>query len=1205
MKLRTYSRTALTLLLAFWLTAAALPAPPAFGQDDAPPPGGKGNKLAEYLPGEVLVRFRPGAEAADIPVKESREMTLPAMRVLGREVGTIAARIENVEGFEILEGLRLARVRPEDTLRAVAAFNARPDVLYAEPNYIWRTQALPNDTRLGDLWALRNTGQVGFNDVVGAQQAGTPGEDIDAELAWNTTTGSQSVVVAVIDEGIDITHGDLAPNIWTNPLDPLDGIDNDGNGFADDSNGWDFHNNNRTVYDGTPDDPTTPNINESEIDSHGTHVAGIIGARGNNGRGVVGVNWQVSIMSLKAIGPDGGLTSNFIKAYNYVKGMRDRGINVRVINNSYGGIGFSQSSFDAISRLNDAGVLFVAASGNDALDNYGFPKYPSDYDLPNVLNVAATDRFGQMAVFSNFGARAISIGAPGRGILSTTPHNFPISQVGSVDPDGSTYDFFSGTSMATPEVSGAAALLLSVFPNISVKNLRGALAFSGDLLPSLQGKTTTGRRLNVNKALQSAVDSTAPAAPADFHITSQSGRSVTFAWTAPGDDGGSGTASDYDFFFITTTGTRLLLPTTLLPAVAFSAQSATVTLPYRNFSGTVELRTYDDAGNTSSVTAPVTLTQNAATDPYVVTQGAAEALSAGGTPLGMVGDDVVKDNVALPFAFPYFGTTKTTVNVSTNGALYFTPVPRKEDGTGDDSFSSVIGLRGQAIIAGLWDDLRTDKGGNVFMLQPGPGRVIFRWQAVTFNTPLTATTSRGENPVNFEIELRSDGTIITRYGAAQTSPTNTKLFPVVGIGSGEPDAYGVATHTSEFVLKSLTNAPTVTFSPRPSGGTTTPTVQLDTAAASVSEGASSVTVNVTRTDASAPGSVEYATSGGTADSAKDYTLLLGRLDFAAGETTKPLTVLLTDDVFAEGSETLQLTLSNAVGMALGTPSSATITVTDNDSVTGLSPVRNEAFNANFFVRQHYLDFFSREPDAGGLAHWTNVANGCGDSDLLVCRINVSGAFFLSTEFEQTGYLVERAYKAAYGNATGNSTLGGTAHTLPVPIIRFEEFLPDTQRIGRGVVVLAPGWEALLESNKQAYFLEFVQRPRFTADYPAVFSPAQFVDQLNTRAGGPLDATERQALINELTANNTTSGRASVLRKVAEDASLFGAERNRAFVLMQYFGYLRRNPNGGQDTDHTGYEFWLNNLNNFNGNFVQAELVKAFITSDEYIKRFGN
>ncbi|HEV2863612.1 MAG TPA: choice-of-anchor B family protein [Pyrinomonadaceae bacterium] len=259
----------------------------------------------------------------------------------------------------------------------------------------------------------------------------------------------------------------------------------------------------------------------------------------------------------------------------------------------------------------------------------------------------------------------------------------------------------------------------------------------------------------------------------------------------------------------------------------------------------------------------------------------------------------------------------------------------------------------------------------------------------------------------------------------------------------------------------------------------------------------------------------------------------------------------------------------------------------------------------FFVRQHYRDFFSREPDEPGQGFWTGVIESCMGNDQCreVRRVNVSGAFFLSIEFQQTGYLIERMYKASYGDATGTSTLGGTPHTLTVPVVRFEEFLPDTQRIGQGVAVLQPGWEAQLDANKTAFAQEFVQRPRFTAAFPSSMTPAEFVDQLNARAGNPLDANERQALVGELTNNNTTSGRASVLRKVAEDPTLEAAEKNRAFVLIEYFGYLRRDPNEGQDTDYTGYDFWLGNLEKAGGNFVQAELVKAFITSDEYRNRF--
>jgi hypothetical protein len=224
----------------------------------------------------------------------------------------------------------------------------------------------------------------------------------------------------------------------------------------------------------------------------------------------------------------------------------------------------------------------------------------------------------------------------------------------------------------------------------------------------------------------------------------------------------------------------------------------------------------------------------------------------------------------------------------------------------------------------------------------------------------------------------------------------------------------------------------------------------------------------------------------------------------------------------------------------------------------------------------------------------------------VKRINVSAAFFLSIEFQQTGYLVERIYKAAYSDGQGTSTFGGV-HQLAVPIVSFNEFLPDTQEIGQGVIVGQTGWETVLENNKQAFTAEFVQRSRFTTAYPTSLTPTQFVNKLFTNAGLPLSGTDYTQAINDFggagnTANNTA--RASALRRVAENSTLQQQEFNRAFVLMQYFGYLRRNPNDAPDSDYTGYDFWLTKLNQFNGNFQNADMVKAFISSTEYRQRFG-
>jgi hypothetical protein len=267
-----------------------------------------------------------------------------------------------------------------------------------------------------------------------------------------------------------------------------------------------------------------------------------------------------------------------------------------------------------------------------------------------------------------------------------------------------------------------------------------------------------------------------------------------------------------------------------------------------------------------------------------------------------------------------------------------------------------------------------------------------------------------------------------------------------------------------------------------------------------------------------------------------------------------------------------------------------------DLPNGVPGGQNLADNSTFFVAQHYRDFLSREPDTSGLNFWTNEIESCGADAVCrdVKRNNVSAAFFLSIEFQETGYLVYRLYKSAFGNVAGT----------PVPV-RFQQFFPDTQEIGRGLVVGQGAWQAQLEANKQAFALKFVQRPEFLARYPSTLSPTQFVDALNANAGGVLDATERANLINELTANNTNTGRASVLRKVAEDANLVQQEFNRAFVLMQYFGYLRRNPNDPPDADFTGYNFWLGKLNEFNGNHIAAEMIRAFLTSIEYRQRFGS
>jgi hypothetical protein len=383
-----------------------------------------------------------------------------------------------------------------------------------------------------------------------------------------------------------------------------------------------------------------------------------------------------------------------------------------------------------------------------------------------------------------------------------------------------------------------------------------------------------------------------------------------------------------------------------------------------------------------------------------------------------------------------------------------------------------------------------------------------------------------------------------------------------------------------------------------------PSVQLSSSSYAVSEGTPSgvpgagvgvVQITVTRTgDTAGESFVNYATTDGTASERKDYLAALGRIRFGPGETTKTFDILITDDAFAEGPETFNVTLSNAVGSTLGATSSAVVNINSNDGANGPSPVKDASFNTEFFVRQQYADFLNRIPDTSGLNFWINNIESCGADQACraVRRVDTSAAFFLSIEFQETGYLVYRTHKAAFGNLAGK----------PVPIV-LRDFLSDTRRIGDGVVVGVGNWQQQLEANKVAYFTEFVTRTAFTNAYPLTQTAAQYVDALFQKAGVVPTAGERQAAINAFGAGGT-AGRAAALRSVAESETLRAAEFNRAFVLLQYIGYLRRDPDAAPDSNFDGYNFWLGKLNQFNGDFRAAEMVRAFISSIEYTERFG-
>jgi subtilisin family serine protease len=376
--------------------------------------------------------------------------------------------------FEVLRGLGmqgqvLVRSYGASLAAAAARLNADSRVANYELDGQHQVESVPNDANFSSLWGLRNTGQ----------NSGTAGDDIRAADAWNLTTGSRNVVVAVIDTGVDYNHSDLAANMWTNPNEAA----NNGAGFVGDVHGYNFFGDNGNPFDDN---------------GHGTHVAGTIGAVGNNGRGVTGVNWAVSIMALKTLGADGsGYTSDAIRAVNYATMMRTQyGVNVRVINASWGGTGADAELDAAIRAAGAAGILFVSAAGNAGTNNDATPTYPANTNSSNVIAVAATDNSDRLAYFSNYGVRTVALAAPGVSIYSTAP--------------GGAYRYMSGTSMATPHVAGVAALAWSLVPNATVAQVRDALIRGVDQVPSLAGKVASGGRLNAVQSLRLLQPSNSP-----------------------------------------------------------------------------------------------------------------------------------------------------------------------------------------------------------------------------------------------------------------------------------------------------------------------------------------------------------------------------------------------------------------------------------------------------------------------------------------------------------------------------------------------------------------------------------------------------------------------------------------------------------------------------------------------------------------------
>jgi subtilisin family serine protease len=403
------------------------------------------------------------------------------------------------------------RATSEKTARLAETLSRDPRVEYIEANLILHTNRTPNDPRFSELYGLHNTGT----------QGGRAGADISAVKAWDVSTGSRKVLVGVIDTGIDYNHSDIKPNYWRNPGESgvdsegkdkaTNGVDDDGNGYVDDFRGWNFVDN--------TNDPADDN-------GHGTHCAGTIGGAGDDGHGVVGVNWQVSLVAAKFLDADGsGTLDDAVKAIEYTTA-----IGVDMSSNSWGGGGFSETMDAAIREAEIKNILFIAAAGNDTSDNDRDPHYPSSYEGDNIIAVAATDRADRIASFSSYGATSVDVGAPGVGILSTFP--------------GGRFERLSGTSMATPHVTGVAALIKSVYPAAKAAEIKARILNTTDRIPALEGKTLTGGRVNAFAALEN--DVVPPNEVTALQITNPGISALYLEFAAAGDDGSSGEASRYE-----------------------------------------------------------------------------------------------------------------------------------------------------------------------------------------------------------------------------------------------------------------------------------------------------------------------------------------------------------------------------------------------------------------------------------------------------------------------------------------------------------------------------------------------------------------------------------------------------------------------------------------------------------------------------------
>jgi subtilisin family serine protease len=802
----------LHFLLLLGLAAVCLVAVPSTAQ----PPSRTG-----YRPDTVLVAFKSETPHA---------ARLQAVRRHGLEIAS-EPQSRYVAKLRIPPGLLRRGVSVKSVLDRL---RKDPTVRVAEPDHEHTLTAIPNDPRFGELWGLHNTGQSG----------GTPDADIDAPEAWEITTGSEDVVVAVIDTGVDYNHPDLTENILR---------DGDGNVV-----GYDYRNN-----DADPMDDH----------DHGTHCAGTIGARGNNGIGVTGVTHRVKIMPLKFLGADGfGSTSAAIQCIDFA---REHG--AHIMSNSWGGDHFSILLLEAIQRARDAGILFVAGAGNDGRNSDRSPFYPANYNQhsDNVISVANSTRNDTLSSTSNFGANTVDIAAPGHQILSTVR--------------GGGYASFSGTSMACPHVAGAAALLLSRYPAASSAELKLRLLANVDQPVGLEGKVATGR-LNVHTALED--DGTPPGTPTNFQRTQRATTALGLRWTASGDDGLTGSAYQFD----------LRYSTTPIDAAGFAAAARAPGLPVPAPSGSTHdyllmglspdtryylaLRAIDNVGNLSELATlgPVGTLAVPADELCLLEEDVEGApLFSGDAPWAVTEEQAYSPTHSYTDSPGAQYANNRNISLTQNSSVSL------------ENLLGTLTFWARTDLEDRWDFLNIEASGD---------------DGATWQLLLRLTGTSGWTPHSLNLYDYLGGTVRVR-------------FRLITDLSGTAD--GVWLDDIRICGERLQDVT------GPDAA-----VQFGASEYTVTEADGSASVTLTRSgDTSLPASAQVTLTDGSASGGLDYTDVSGVFTFAAGQSEKTLAVPITADNLLEDDETVNLTLSDPDPgtTTLGSPSTAVLTIRDDRART--------------------------------------------------------------------------------------------------------------------------------------------------------------------------------------------------------------------------------------------------------------------------------